>query len=230
MQRGSASITGRRSAHHSDIAIWRDYFAEARRPLTSGLNVDTARGRGGKAVSLIEAGIAAVRESQNALVVGADVDDTEVPEGTPPVRYTLCCNRSPSVVTAASPRASADRALRSGDPTAAVRHPHRPNYLSLQRPSDSSSGSPRCSHFRQCATEHQGYASARGRVARTPPAAEPAESRTTAVLGKSADSPRVPTWRQLGYCAWAHRFWIASSHTRQCACFGTPSYWYFTTW
>jgi hypothetical protein len=64
---------------------------------------------------------------------------------------TLCCNRSPSVVTAASPRASADRALRSGAPTAAVRHPHRPNYLSLQRPSDSPSGSPQCSHFRQSA-------------------------------------------------------------------------------
>jgi hypothetical protein len=64
---------------------------------------------------------------------------------------TLCCNRSPSVVTAASPRASAYRALRSGAPTAAVRHPHRPNYLSLQRPSDSLSGSPQCSHFRQSA-------------------------------------------------------------------------------
>jgi hypothetical protein len=64
---------------------------------------------------------------------------------------TLCCNRSPSVVTALRRPRRRDRALRSGAPTAAVRHPHRPNYLSLQRPSDSSSRSPQCSHFRQSA-------------------------------------------------------------------------------
>jgi hypothetical protein len=135
---------------------------------------------------------------------------TSTLSGVPPT------NRSPSVVTAASPPESADRALRSGAPTAAVRHPHRPNYLSLQRPSDSSSGSPQCSHFRQSA-------GAPGILTGTwPRCAHSSSSRACRVsyhrgpggIGGQSTGTHLASARIL--CLGSSVL-IASSHMRQCA-------------